>query len=38
MKRAVNRDRVNGFLDVDGRKIVNNAGEEVLLTGWGLGN
>lgn len=38
MKRAVNRNRVNGFLDVDGRKIINGAGEEVLLTGWGLGN
>lgn len=38
MKRAVNRNRVNGFLNVDGRKIVNGAGEEVLLTGWGLGN
>lgn len=38
MKKAVNRNRVNGFLDTDGRKIVNSAGEEVLLTGWGLGN
>lgn len=38
MKKAVNRSRVSGFLDVSGRKIVNGAGEEVLLMGWGLGN
>ena len=38
MKKSVSRSRVNGFLDVNGRKIVNGAGEEVLLMGWGLGN
>ena len=38
MKKTVNRSRVSGFLDVKGRKIVNGAGEEVLLMGWGLGN
>ncbi|MBQ7183425.1 MAG: cellulase family glycosylhydrolase [Clostridia bacterium] len=38
MKKTVSRDRVNGFLDVSGRRIVNGIGEEVLLTGWGLGN
>ena len=38
MKKNVSRSRVNGFLDTDGRRIVNGAGEEVLLTGWGLGN
>lgn len=38
MKKAVNRNRVNGFLDVDGRRIVNGQGEDVLLMGWGLGN
>ena len=38
MKKAVNRNRVNGFLSTDGRRIINGAGEEVLLTGWGLGN
>ena len=38
MKKAVSRTRVNGYLDVCGRKIINGAGEEVLLTGWGLGN
>lgn len=29
---------INGFLHTDGMKIVNGAGEEVLLKGWGLGN
>jgi len=38
MKKAVNRNRVNGFLNVDGRRIINGAGEDVLLMGWGLGN
>ena len=38
MKKNVSRSRVNGFLDVDGRRIVNGAGDEVLLMGWGLGN
>ena len=38
MKKSVSRSRVNGFLDADGRRIVNGAGEEVLLMGWGLGN
>ena len=38
MKKTVSRDRVNGFLDASGRRIVNGIGEEVLLTGWGLGN
>ena len=38
MKKNVSRGRVSGFLDVDGRKIVNGAGEEILLMGWGLGN
>ena len=38
MKKAVNRNRVNGFLNVDGRCIINGAGEDVLLMGWGLGN
>lgn len=34
----MNNSNVNGFLDVKGRKIVNEVGEEVILTGWGLGN
>ena len=38
MKQEMLRSRVKGFLDVKGRKIVNEDGEEVLLTGWGLGN
>lgn len=38
MKQEMLRNRVKGFLDVKGRKIVNEAGEEILLTGWGLGN
>ena len=31
MKKNVSRSRVNGFLDTQGRRIVNGAGEEVLL-------
>ncbi len=38
MKQSAGRGRVEGFLDTDGRRIVNGKGEEVLLTGWGLGN
>ena len=38
MKRKVSRDRVTGFLDTQGRRIVNGNGDEVLLMGWGLGN
>lgn len=38
MKAELSRDRVNGFLDTQGKKIVNQIGEEVILTGWGLGN
>ena len=38
MKKNVSRSRVKGFLDTDGRRIVNGEGEEVLLMGWGLGN
>ena len=38
MKKAISRNRVKGFLDVQGRRIVNEDGEDVLLAGWGLGN
>ena len=38
MLQAMNRDRVRGFLDTRGTKLVNERGQEVLLTGWGLGN
>ena len=38
MKKNISRNRVNGFLNTDGRRIVNGEGEEVLLAGWGLGN
>ncbi len=38
MKAEMSRDRVKGFLDVNGKKIVNGDREEILLTGWGLGN
>ena len=38
MQRAMNRDRVRGFLKARGRDLVNEQGEEVLLCGWGLGN
>ena len=38
MRAEMSRDRVSGFLDTRGTRIVNGNGEEVLLTGWGLGN
>lgn len=38
MREEMLQSRVKGFLDVKGRKIVNEDGEEILLTGWGLGN
>ncbi len=38
MDAAMDRNRVRGFLKADGRKLVNGAGEEVLLAGVGLGN
>lgn len=38
MKENMKRNRVHGFLNVDGQKIVNELGEEIVLTGWGLGN
>ncbi len=34
----LSRDRVNGFLRADGRRVMNGAGEPILLSGWGLGN
>jgi hypothetical protein len=33
-----NRNRVKGFLKAKGTSIVNEVGEEIILTGWGLGN
>lgn len=38
MHEALSRDRVCGFLDTRGTKLVNGRGEEVILAGWGLGN
>lgn len=38
MRDALNRARVKGFLHVQDKKLVNGEGEEVLLSGWGLGN
>lgn len=38
LKQEMMQSRVKGFLDVRGKKIVNEEGEEILLTGWGLGN
>ena len=38
MKKSISRSRVEGFLDTDGRRIVNGEGKEILLMGWGLGN
>ncbi len=32
------RNRVKGFLHTDGARVVNEAGEDIILTGWGLGN
>lgn len=34
----MSRDRVNGFLRAEGRKVVNGKGEEIVLTGWNFGN
>ena len=38
MDEKMSRDRVKGFLDVKDGKIVNGDGEEIILSGWGLGN
>lgn len=38
MFEKTNRDRVKGFLRAEGTKTVNGDGEEIVLTGWGLGN
>jgi len=38
MFALTSRDRVKGFLRSECRKVVNEAGEEIVLTGWGLGN
>lgn len=38
MNEKMSRARVSGFLRAEGRTVVNGNGEEVLLTGWGLGN
>ena len=38
MIKAMKRNRVYGFLDVQDGKLVNGRGEPILLTGWGLGN
>ncbi|MNB85431.1 Endoglucanase precursor [compost metagenome] len=38
MNEKMSSSRVTGFLRAEGRTVVNGKGEEVLLTGWGLGN
>ncbi|BBI31985.1 glycoside hydrolase family 5 protein [Cohnella abietis] len=38
MFEKTKRELVKGFLRADGKKVVNGAGEEIVLTGWGLGN
>ena len=38
MDIRINRSRVKGFLKINGRRMVNEAGEEVILAGVGLGN
>lgn len=38
MREQMERSRVKGFLRAEGTRVVNEAGQEVVLTGWGLGN
>lgn len=38
MKQEMNNTRVKGFLSASGKTVVNGDGEEIILTGWGLGN
>ena len=38
MFQKTSQDRVKGFLHAAGTRIINGSGEEILLTGWGLGN
>ena len=38
MLEKQDRTRVKGFLRAQGHAIVNGSGEEILLSGWGLGN
>lgn len=38
MFEKTDRSRVDGFLRAEGTSVVNGKGEEILLTGWGLGN
>jgi endoglucanase len=38
MFEKTNRQLVKGFLRTEGKKVVNEMGEEIVLTGWGLGN
>jgi len=38
MMEKTSRERVKGFLKAQGTTVVNEAGEEIILTGWGIGN
>ncbi|WP_410769547.1 glycoside hydrolase family 5 protein [Fontibacillus sp. BL9] len=38
MFEKTSRSLVKGFLRAEGNKVVNEDGEEIILTGWGLGN
>lgn len=38
MLEKLSRERVRGFLRAQGQKTVNGDGEEIILSGWGLGN
>ncbi|MHB8130863.1 MAG: glycoside hydrolase family 5 protein, partial [Mobilitalea sp.] len=38
MNKKLSRDKVSGFLHAKGKTIVNGNDEEIILTGWGLGN
>jgi len=38
ISEKMSQERVEGFLQAQGREIVNGRGEPILLSGWGLGN
>ena len=38
MNELIKRERVKGLLSVEGRKLVNGEGEEIILSGVGFGN
>jgi len=38
MRKEMNRNLVTGYLQANGRNIINGNGDPILLNGWGLGN